>query len=197
MIKIGITGGIGSGKSVICKTFSLLGVPVYFSDLRAKELLNSSKEIKNSLTNLFGPDLYTENTIDKAKLATIIFNDKTSLKKVNNIVHPVVMSDFHEWCNKQNTDIVINESAIIFEAGLKNHFDYIITVTAPEDLRIKRVTLRDNAKREDIISRINHQYPDIKKVEESDFLIINNDKTAILPQILEILDNIRKPNTHI
>jgi dephospho-CoA kinase len=190
MIKIGITGGIGSGKSVICKTFSLLGIPIYYSDYRAKELLNSSQEIKKALTNLFGSELYTKNGINKTKLADIIFNDKNSLEKVNSIVHPVVMKDFFSWCKNQKSSIVINESAIIFEANLKHHFDYIIAVTAPEEIRINRVIKRDNAKREDVISRINHQYPDHKKTKESDFVIINDGEKAILPQISKILKSL-------
>lgn len=190
MIKIGITGGIGSGKSVICKTFSILGIPVYYSDTRAKELLNTSEEIKQALTNLFGTNLYTEKGIDKAKLANIIFSDKSSLEKVNSIVHPIVMKDFYNWSENQETDIVINESAIIFEANLKEHFDYIITIAAPEEMRINRVIKRDNTKREDVIARINHQYPDNKKIKESDFVITNNNIDPILPQIRKILREI-------
>lgn len=187
MIKIGITGGIGSGKSVICKTFSILGIPVYYSDLKAKELLNTSKEIRNALTNLFGKNLYTEKGIDKLKLANIIFNDKSSLEKVNSIVHPIVMKDFYNWSEKQKTNVVINESAIIFEANLKEHFDYIITITAPEEMRIDRVMKRDKIKREDVIARINHQYSDKKKINESDFVITNNNTDPILPQLEKIL----------
>lgn len=190
MIKLGVTGGIGSGKSVICKTFGIIGIPVYYSDLRAKELLNSSQEIKTTLTDIFGDDLYTDNGLDKVKLAQIIFNDKQSLEKVNSIVHPAVMNDFYQWAEMQESDIVINESAIIFEAKLQNHFDYIATVTAPEDTRIERVMKRDNAKREDIVARMNHQYPDKKKVDESDFVIINDGEKAILPQIHTILERI-------
>ncbi len=191
MIKVGITGGIGSGKSVICKTFNLLGIPVYYSDQRAKQLLNTSKEIRKSLTELFGNDLYSDNSIDKVKLANIIFNDKANLEKVNSIVHPVVMKDFYSWCNKQKGNIVINESAIIFEAGLKMHFNYIITITAPEEIRIRRVIKRDKTKKEDVISRIKNQYPDIKKIKESDFVITNTDSTPILPQIKNILKKLQ------
>jgi len=190
MIKIGITGGIGSGKSVICRTFNLLGIPVYYSDKRAKELLNTSKEIKKALTDLLGNELYSITGLDKVRLANIIFNDKSSLERVNAIVHPIVMEDFYSWCNKQKTDIVINESAIIFEAKLKKHFDYIITVTAPEEIRINRVIKRDNTKKEDVISRMNHQYLDTKKIEESDFVIINDNNTPILPQINKILKSL-------
>lgn len=192
MIRLGITGGIGSGKSVICKTFGIIGIPVYYADLRAKELLNSSHEIRTALTKLFGDDLYTEKGIDKAKLANIIFNDKDCLKKVNAIVHPVVINDFEEWTKRQKSDIVVKESAIIFEANLKDQFDYIVTVTAPEDVRIERVMTRDNAKKEDIKARMNNQFPDDKKVSESDFVIVNDGKKAILPQVLNILKTIRK-----
>lgn len=193
MIKIGITGGIGSGKSVICKTFNILGIPVYYSDKRAKELLNTSKEIKEALTRLFGTNLYTEEGIDKVKLANIIFNDKYHLEKVNSIVHPIVMKDFYDWSEKQETDIVINESAIIFEANLNKHFDYIITIVAPEEVRINRVIKRDNVKKEDVVVRINHQYSDEKKIKESDFVITNNNTDPILPQIKRILEKIQTP----
>lgn len=191
MIKIGITGGIGSGKSVICKIFNSLGIPVYYSDLRAKELLNSSQEIKTALTDIFGNDLYTKDGIDKTKLANIIFNDKSSLEKVNKIVHPIVMNDYFLWCEKQHSEISINESAIIFEANLKDNFDYIITVTAPKEKRIERVIKRDNTRREEVISRINHQYPDELKAKESDSVIINDGITPLLTQIKAILNTLK------
>ncbi len=192
MIKLGITGGIGSGKSIVCKAFNIIGIPVYYADLRAKELLNSSLEIKLSLTSLFGESLYTENGIDKTKLANIIFNNKDCLRKVNTIVHPAVIKDFKEWTKRQTSNIIVKESAIIFEANLKDQFDYVITVMAARNTRIERVLKRDNAKKEDIIARMNNQFSDEKKIKESNFIIINDGNNAILPQILNIISLINK-----
>lgn len=193
-IKLGITGGIGSGKSYVCEIFRSMGMPVYDSDSMAKKLMNSSDKIRTAITNTWGDKIYNNGSLDKQKLADIIFNDKNALKTINSIVHPVVTDDFEEWAKQQNSNIVINESAIIFEAGLEKYFDAIISITAPKEIRIARVLKRDNTNREQVISRINNQWHDDKIKERSDFIICNDSSAPLLPQIISIIEKIKTPN---
>uniref|UniRef100_UPI0032171F69 dephospho-CoA kinase n=1 Tax=uncultured Draconibacterium sp. TaxID=1573823 RepID=UPI0032171F69 len=184
---VGITGGIGSGKSVVCSVFKLLGVPVFEADLEAKRLINSSTEIKNGLIDLFGNDIYTQNdTIDRKKLAGIIFNDEVQLKKVNELIHPVVRSEFQKWVQKQNVPYVVHEAAILFESGFYKMMDFTILVSAPEQMRIKRVSSRDNVTAEQVKERIDKQWPNEKKRKLATIEIKNDNKELILPQIIRI-----------
>jgi len=145
MICVAITGGIGSGKSVVCKIFEKLSIPVFNADFEAKKLMNSSTEIRNKLIDLFGSDIYQSNgDIHRKKMADLIFNNNFALQKVNEIVHPEVRKRFGEWAKEQNSPYVIQEAAIIFESGQFHSFDKIITVTAPSELKIERVMKRDH-----------------------------------------------------
>lgn len=192
MIKVGITGGIGSGKSVVSKLLEILGFPVYYSDSMAKQLINNSPVIINSLKRLYGDDIYINDTINKKKLASIIFNSKTELNKVNSIVHPLVAIDFNNWVTMQDSEIVFNESAIVFESSIENRFDYIIGVVAPLDIRIDRAFNRDRTSRKEIIERINNQVPQDYIIENCDYIIENHSSHILLSQILDILDSINK-----
>lgn len=187
MIKVAITGGIGSGKTFICNIFSILGIPVFNSDEVAKLLLNKNLEIQQKVISLFGKDVYQPNsTINRKKLADIVFNDKIALLKLNNIIHPEVRKSFNQWALIQKAPYVIQESAIIFESGIIGNFDKIIIVTAPEELKIERIIKRDGISKEKIIERMKNQLPEEKKVEQSHFVIVNDDIEMILPQVIKI-----------
>ena len=188
MLKIGLTGGIGSGKSTIAKIIETLGYPVYISDSKASELINRDEEIKKHLTELLGKDIYqSDGNLDKKRLATIIFNDKEVIKQVNGIVHPAVTRDFMEWCSAQRRPLLFFESAILFEAKLENLFDYIILISTDLETRVERVISRDATTREKVIERINNQMPDEIKQSKSNFVIYNNNDDKVIKQILSII----------
>ena len=188
MLKIGLTGGVGSGKSTIAKIIETLGYPVYISDSKASELINRNEEIKKHLTELFGKDIYQpDGNLNKKRLANIIFNDKEAIKQVNSIVHPAVTQDFMKWCSAQRCPFLFFESAILFESKLENLFDYIILIITDLETRMKRVISRDSTTREKVIERINNQMPDEIKQTKSDFVIYNNNDDKVIKQILSII----------
>ncbi len=187
MIIVGLTGGIGSGKTIISKVFKKLGIPVYNSDIEAKKLMNSDFNIINKLKMIFGYDIYDANNfLNRKKLAHLIFNNKEKMNTVNGIVHPAVKKHFLNWAENQHSLYVIKETAILFETGIYKDVDKIISVICPAEIRIQRVIKRDHISREDIIKRINNQSDDNLKIEKSDFIIHNDEKQLILPQILKI-----------
>lgn len=192
MVVVGLTGGIGSGKTTILEVFKSLGVPVYIADTEAKALMNRSKVIKRKLKDLFGEDAYENGKLNRPYLSSKIFNNKELLAKMNAIVHPKVAAHFKRWVNKQNADYVIKEAAIIFENNLQSQYNYIITVVADEDLRIKRVIKRDNASPEKVKTIISNQLSDAEKVKKSDFVIINNDLQEAKKQALKVHKEILK-----
>lgn len=187
MIKIGITGGIGSGKSVVASLLNLHGVPVYVADTESKILTDNSPLIREKLTALLGNDLYTEKGLDRKLLASHIFNNPDYLRQVNAIIHPEVDRHFAEWTQKQTAAICAIESAILFESGFDKVVDKSLMVYAPLELRIKRAMTRDSASREDIVRRIGNQLPDETKRDRSDFVIFNDGKQALLPQTEKLL----------
>ena len=187
MTKIGITGGIGSGKSVVSTLFELVGIPVYIADTESKFLCNHSPIIRKKLTHLFGETLYTKYGLDKKLLASHIFGNPEKLKQVNEIIHPEVNRHFLEWVTKQNTSICAIESAILFESGFNHLVDKTLMIYAPLEVRIQRAIQRDNLSREAIISRINNQLSDEFKKEQSDYVIYNDGKLALLPQVAAFL----------
>lgn len=186
MVIVGLTGGIGSGKTTILESFKSFGVPVYIADDEAKSLMNRSKLIRKELIYLFGELAYKDGELNRSFLASKIFSDKTLLSKMNAIVHPKVASHFKQWLNKQNAAYVIKEAAIIFENNLENQYAYIITVVADEDLRIERVMKRDNASKEKVKSIIKNQWSDADKIEKSDFVIVNNNLDEAKKQAFKI-----------
>ncbi len=186
MVIVGLTGGIGSGKTTISKCFESFGIPVYIADDEAKGLMKRSKVIKRKLVLLFGESAYKDGELNRSFLASKIFTDKTLLLKMNAIVHPKVASHFKRWLKKQDAPYVIKEAAIIFENKLESQYDYIITIVADEDLRIKRVLKRDDASKEKIRSIIKNQLSDAEKIEKSDFVIKNNDLDSAKKAATEI-----------
>lgn len=191
---VGITGGIGSGKSTVAHIFSLLGVPVYNSDIRSKELLNKDPELKSRLIEQFGEEIYTTTGIDRKRFAALIFNDKKLLETSNSIIHPSVKSDFEDWVASQSFPYVIKESAILFETGIYKQLDKIMLVTAPEKLRIKRVVDRDQTPEKVVLERIKNQWVDARKIPLADFVIYNDETQMLLPQILKVHQSLLKPD---
>ena len=185
MIIVGLTGGIGSGKTTVAKQFNALGIPVYIADDEAKKLMNRSKIIRRKLIALFGNDAYNNNTLNRPFLADKIFNNPSNLEEMNAIVHPKVASHFKRWVNKQNAPYVLKESAILFENNAYKKCNYVITVTAPIEIRIKRLLERDDTSIEKIQAIIKNQWPDNEKVNKSDFVIINTELDKTLQQVLQ------------
>jgi dephospho-CoA kinase len=186
MLTVGLTGGIGSGKTTVAKMFEDLGIPVYYADDEAKKLMYKSKYIKRKLTEKFGNKVYENEQLNRPYLANIIFNDKNALKYVSKIVHPRVAQHFKRWLKKQNTPYAIQENAILFENDTAKNFDKIILVTAPIDTKIDRVIKRDNTSKEQVLSRMNNQLSDNDKISKSDFTINNTDKIKTQDQVKKI-----------
>lgn len=188
MIKLAITGGIGSGKSVVSEILRLYGIPVYIADDESKRLTESSEEIREKLTEKFGNDIYEGGKLNKPLLASIIFNDKEKLKTVNSIIHPVVRADLSEWLESYaDSKIIASESAILFESGFNAMFDKVITVYTPLEIRIKRIMSRNNTSYDNAKQRIESQMSDEEKVKLSDFVIDNSGNISLLQQIESVL----------
>ncbi|MDT8412369.1 MAG: dephospho-CoA kinase [Vicingaceae bacterium] len=186
-IIIGLTGGIGSGKSTIAEIFTTLKIPVFNSDLEAKQLY-SHPEVKQQIITLFGNVYNDQNQLDKKTLANIVFNDEEKLQQLNSIIHPAVKKLFETWVSKNNhTAILIKEAAILIESGAAKQVDKIIVVTAPEKERIKRVMQRDNITEKEVIARMSKQLPEEKLIAHADVIIKNDNKQLVIPQVLEIL----------
>ena len=188
MKQIGITGGIGSGKSTICEVFRLLGVPVYEADAEAKKLQNENPDIRKGLIALFGENIYFENGIlNRSALAGHIFSDKTLLEKVNQLVHPVVHAHYEHWLTLNSREAyIIYEAAILFESGFYQDMDEVILVTAPEETRIDRVIKRDQLSSDEIKNRIKNQWPEEEKRKLADYIIENDNSNLVIPQVIEL-----------
>lgn len=187
MKKIGITGGIGSGKTTVCKIFETLGVPIYYSDTAAKLILENNVEIKKQVVEAFGSSILSEpNQIDKKKLASVVFNDSKKLKMLNAIIHPAVGYDFNNWLTMQKVPYVLKEAAILIESGAYKQLDKVIVVSAPQELRIKRVTERDQVTKAKVEQRLKNQLQESELLEKADYVIINNETISVIEQVLKI-----------
>lgn len=186
MIKVGLTGGIGSGKTTVANYFIELGVPVYFADDEAKKLMNSSTYIKNKLIREFGEKTYQNGELNRKYLASIVFHDTSKLNIINGIVHPAVADHFAKWIKKQQSKYIIQENAILFENQTSSIFDFIITVTAPINVKIERILKRDTSSKNDILSRMKNQWDDVRKIALSDFVIDNIDLADTKKQVGQI-----------
>ena len=189
---VGLTGGIGSGKTTVAKQFMALGIPVYIADEEAKKLMNTSKIIQRKLIQLFGNEAYTGSNLNKPFIANIIFNDKTFLQKMNAIVHPKVANHFKKWVSKQKAPYIIKEVAILFENDGYKQCDYVITVTAPLEIRIERLMKRDETTKEKIEAIIKNQWTDAEKMKLSNVIITNTDLENTIKQVVEIHEKILK-----
>ena len=196
MKKVGITGGIGSGKSIACEIFHLLGVPVFHADDEARYLQNNDLTIRNQLTGLFGTDIYlVDGGLDRKKLASLVFNDPVSLDKVNRIIHPSVRQRFIDWAREYPDEpYILYEAAILIESGYAKDFDLNILILADENIRIERVIKRDNISNELVRDRINNQMTNSQKIKFVDYIIENNNCQLLIPQIIELDRAIRNEN---
>ncbi|NPA37244.1 MAG: dephospho-CoA kinase [Chlorobi bacterium] len=195
MLKVGVTGGIGSGKTTVCRIFEVLGIPVYYADVRAKQLYREDKEVMQAVKKLFGDDIYRNGKLDRAEVAKRVFNNKELLQRLNAIVHPAVEKDFNSWSVQfRDVPFVVKEAAILFENGGYKKLDFNILVTAPEELRIKRVTKRDGISEEQVKDRIKNQWPDDKKIPLADYVIKCDEKHLVIPQVMEIVEKVKGTN---
>ena len=186
MIIVGLTGGIGSGKTTVIKMFAELNIPVYIADVEAKLLMNRSKIIRRKLIDLFGKKAYVDNELNRAFIANKIFNDKALLDQMNAIVHPKVANHFKRWLKKQDAKYCIKEAAILFENGSYKQCDFTILITAPEPIRIQRVVERDNSNEKKVKAIIKNQWSDDDKLKLSDFVIENINLEETKKQVLKI-----------
>jgi len=190
--EVGVTGGIGSGKSLICKIFSVLGIPSYNADEKARILMNEDPALKDSIKRHFGENTYDESgALDRKFLSNIVFNNKESLKVLNSLVHPQVAIDYNNWVKKQKSDIVIEEAALLYETGASKSLDFIIVVTAPEEVRIERVMKRDSRSKKQIKNIMENQWSDERKAELGDAIIVNDNSTPLISQVLAVMEKIK------
>ena len=188
MLKIGLTGGIGSGKTTVANIFKQLGIPIYLSDDRAKALMLENESLRKSLIGLFGEQSYVDGVLNRAYIASKVFTNKEELNKLNALVHPVLEKDFEAWSIVQQSPYIIKEAAILFESGANKGLDKVILVEAPKELKISRVVQRDGIERSDVIARMDKQWSDEKKRAFSDDVIINDEKFSLLEQVLKLHD---------
>jgi dephospho-CoA kinase len=186
MLKIGLTGGIGSGKSTVAKVFETLGVPVYYADEAAKRLMNDDELLKEKLQQHFGKETYVDEKLNRSYLSSIVFNNADKLALLNSIVHPATIADAAKWMLRQTSPYVIKEAALIFESGSQQGLDKVIGVYAPAALRIQRVIKRDNISRDEIVARMNKQIDEEIKMRLCDYVIKNDEQEMVLPQVLEL-----------
>lgn len=192
MLKIGLTGGIGSGKSTVAKVFEVLGIPVYKADDAAKELMQTNELLKQQLILHFGPETYINGQLNRKHLASIVFSNKTQLELLNSLVHPITIADAASWFNQQASPYVVKEAALLFESGATEGLDLIIGVTAPTTLRIKRVMDRDHVSVEDVKKRMLNQIDEQIKLKLCDFVIQNDEQQMILPQVIQLHEELIK-----
>lgn len=185
---IGITGGIGSGKTTVAKIFSVLGIPVYYADDRAKWLMRNDTALKDQIKNRFGPEAYfPDGALNTEFLAKTVFADPEKVAQINALVHPAVGKDFALWASSQNSRYVLKEAALIFESGSNTSLDYVINVSSPIKIRIARVLMRDPHRSQEQLNQIiDQQLPDEQKNELSDFVIKNSETKLLIPQVLKI-----------
>ncbi|HEV8079112.1 MAG TPA: dephospho-CoA kinase [Chitinophagaceae bacterium] len=186
MLRIGLTGGLGSGKSTIAHIFEVLGIPVYYADASSKKLMNEDGKVKAAVKNAFGKEVYPEGKLDRKYLAEIVFKDEKKLELLNSIVHPATLHDAAEWMKQQTSPYAIKEAALIFESGADKSLDYVIGVKSPLELRLQRTLKRDNISKDQAMARINQQMDEEAKINLCNFVIMNDEKQMVIPQVLEI-----------
>lgn len=196
--KIGITGGIGSGKSVVSRLLEIIGVPVYISDIEARRLMHANRTIGRQLSELVGEDLFAGGTLNRPLLASYMFGHPERVKKVNGIVHPQVKEDFRQWTLRTaDKPLVGMESAILLEAGFRNEVDFLVMVYAPLEVRLERAVKRDSSSREQVLKRMEAQMSDEAKRAQADFVIVNDNETPLIPQVLDLISLLSKNNRYL
>jgi dephospho-CoA kinase len=191
-LKLGVTGGIGSGKTTVCKVFAVLGIPVFSADIEAKRIQDSDRGLQAKINSLAGKDLFPEGKLDRAELARLIFSNKDLLEKVNSVVHPAVFKAFREWVKRQDSPYSIMEAAILFESGAFRIMDRIVTVVTPMEERIERLVRGNKLTREQVTERIINQIDDESRIKRSDYVIFNSENDMIIPAVLGIHEEMLK-----
>ena len=191
MKRFGITGGIGSGKSFIATIIERMGYPVYYSDVRSKELTNAHPLIRQGLIDLVGENVYFGGELDKKVLATAIFSNDELRLKVNQLIHPIVRQDFEDWTKVQTSDLIFNEAAILFETGAYRNFDATILIYAPIELRLERILKRDIITKEEVLARMNNQMNDEEKLKMTIYSILNDGEIPLLKQLEEVIERLK------
>lgn len=186
ILRVGLTGGIGSGKSTVARIFEVLGIPVYYADTEAQELMHKDPDLKEAIIRHFGPDSYLEGKLNRAYLSSLIFSQPEKRELLNSLVHPAVKNHAENWMHRQVSPYAIHEAALVFEAGVAERLDLVIGVYAPESLRLLRATRRDEARVEDIKKRMRGQIEERIKMKLCDKVITNDEQQAVIPQVLEI-----------
>ena len=186
MLRIGLTGGIGSGKSTVARIFEVLGIPVYYADTAARRLMNEDKELKKNIIAKFGEESYKDDQLNRQYISSIVFNDKDKLELLNSLTHPVTIRDANKWMLDQTSVYTIKEAALIFESGSSEHLDYVIGVLTPAPLRIQRIMQRDKISREGVLQRMNRQIDEEIKMRLCDFVINNDEQQLLIPQVLQL-----------
>ncbi len=186
MYRIGLTGGIGSGKSTVAKIFEVLGIPVYYADDEAKQLMNEDENLKQEIIKHFGAESYIDGKLNRKHISSIVFNNKEKLALLNSITHPAVIHHGEEWMKRQAAPYALHEAALIFESGSYKNLDYVIGVSAPEQLRIERTMQRDNITKDQVLARMKNQMDEKEKMQRCNFIIYNDEQQLILPQVLEL-----------
>ena len=186
MLKIGLTGGIGSGKTVVAQIFEVLGIPVFYADTEAKQIMEQDEQLINSIKETFGPSTYIDGRLNRPFLANIVFNDAFKLEQLNALVHPATIKAANNWMAKQSAPYVIKEAALMFESGSAANLDYIIGVYAPPTVRLKRAMDRDKLSREEVLARMNKQVDDVIKMRLCDFVLTNDEQQLLIPQVIRL-----------
>ncbi len=192
MKRIGLTGGIGSGKSTVAYIFEVLGIPVYYADAASKKLMNDNQELKDKIKKAFGEDTYSNNRLNREYLSEQVFNDSEKIILLNSIVHPATIKDAEEWMQMQQAPYVIKEAALIFESGSNKSLDYVIGVKSPDALRIKRAMLRDNITADQVHARMDKQMDEETKIRLCDYVIVNDEQQMLIPQVLALHEKFLK-----
>ena len=186
MLKVGLTGGIGSGKTTVARIFETLGIPVYYADDAAKRLMNEDEILRSKIISLFGADTYENNQLNRPFLASIIFNDQQKLNALNSLVHPLTIKDSEKWMQQQNAPYVLKEAALVFESEVWRHLDKVIGVSSPYELRLKRAMKRDNISSEAVQDRMGKQMNEDEKMKRCDYVIYNNEEQLLVPQVIAL-----------
>ena len=185
-LKVGLTGGLGSGKSTVARIFEVLGIPVYYADTEAKRIMNSDPVLKARIIEHFGEEAYLGDQLNRTYISSIVFYNKEKLSLLNSFVHPATIRDSKEWISKQTTPYAIKEAALIFESGSQESLDYVIGVSSPAHLRIQRAMQRDNMTREQVQQRMSKQIEEVIKMHLCDFIIYNDEVKPVIPQVLAL-----------
>ena len=186
VLRVGLTGGIGSGKSTVAQIFEVLGIPVYYADIAAKKIMNEDEGLRSAITKIFGEQAYTNDILDRKYISSIVFSDPAKLQQLNSLVHPATKKDGQTWMQKQTSPYAIHEAALIFEAKVSDRLDHVIGVSSPIELRIKRAIERDKVSREEVLKRMDQQLDEELKMSKCEFVLINDEQQLLIPQVLEL-----------